>query len=189
MHQLEPHFKWRLDYKAEEDERSPFYGCEYSEFEFSQKIYNYYIHPQWDNIESDTLFTKVLYTNYADNYTILELIGEWNDCLYNDIMLLKNNVIDPLVDQGITKFILIGENVLNFHGGDDCYYEEWYQDVADEGGWICLVGMLDHVVDEMEDHNIHHYLQLGARFNIAWRTQKPQMVYEAIRYKIEEGFY
>jgi len=30
---------------------------------------------------------------------------------------------------GDIQFILIGENVLNFHSSDDCYYEEWFQDV------------------------------------------------------------
>ena len=185
MHQLEPHFRWRLEYKAEEDKRSPFYGREYSEFEFSQKVYNYFIHPQWDEFGSETLYAKILYTNYADEYAILELTGEWNDCLHNDVMLLKDNVINPLLSEGICKFILIGENVLNFHGSDDCYYEEWYNDAADEGGWICLVGMLDHVIDEMEDHGIQHYVNFGPDFNIIWRPQKPQFVFEAIRYKIE----
>jgi hypothetical protein len=185
MHQLEPHFRWRLEYTAETDQKSPFYGREYSEFEFSQKVYNYYIHPQWDEIGSETLYAKILYANYADEYAIIELIGEWNDCINNDIMILKDNLIDPLQNEGICKFILIGENVLNFHGSDDSYYEEWYNDVADEGGWICLVGMLDHVLDEMEEHDIQHYVNLGHEFNIIWRPQKPQFVYEKIRGMIE----
>ncbi len=48
MHEIEPFYNWRHIYVSEEDERSPFYGRVYSEFEFSQTIYNYYIHPQWD---------------------------------------------------------------------------------------------------------------------------------------------
>jgi len=43
-------------------------------------------------------------------------------------MHLKRNVIDVLVGERINKFILIGENVLNFHGSDDSYYEEWFED-------------------------------------------------------------
>ncbi len=186
MHQLEPHFRWRLDYTAEEDSRSPFFGREYSEFEFSQKVYNYYIHPQWDEFGSETLYCKILYANYADNYAIIELIGEWNDCINNDIMFLKDNVIDPLQEQGIFKFILIGENVLNYHGSDDAYYEEWYNDVADEGGWIAFVSMLDHVLDEMEEHDLQNYVNFGIEFNIAWRPLKPKLMYEAIRYLIED---
>jgi len=186
MHDLEPHFRWRLEYTAEEDERSPFYGREYSEFEFSNKVYNYFIHPQWDDFGSETLYAKILYANYADNYAIIELIGEWNDCLYNDIMLFKQAVLDPLQQEDICKFILIGENVLNFHGSDDLYYEELYEDVADEDGWVCLVGMLDHVQNEMEEHGIGDYVNIGPFFNIIWRPQKPQFVYEEIRAKIED---
>ncbi len=186
MHQLEPHFKWRLEYKAEEDPRSPFYGKEYSEFEFSERIYNYYIHPQWDNFGSDTLYGKILYADYNQNYAIIELMGEWNDCLYNDVMWLKNNLIDCLAQEGISKFILIVENVLNFHGGDDCYYEEWYNNAADEGGWIVMVGILDHVAEEMQDHLIHYYVNLDPQFNIIWRPQRPQMVFEQIRILLEK---
>ena len=188
MHTLEPHYKWRLEYIASEDPKSPFYGKVYSEFEFSTKIYNYYIHPQWDDFGSETLYLKILYVNYADNYAILELIGEWNDCLHNDVMLLKQGVIDRLQEHGISKFILIAENVLNFHGSDDCYYEEWYEDVADEDGWICFVGLLDHVMDEMEEYGIQHYVNFGIDYNVIWRPQKPQLVYEAIRYKIEDWY-
>ena len=47
MHELEPFYNWQHLYIASEDEESPFYGTEYSEFEFSKTVYNYYIHPQW----------------------------------------------------------------------------------------------------------------------------------------------
>lgn len=189
MHTLEPHYKWRLEYIASEDPKSPFYGQIYSEFEFSTKIYNFYIHPQWDDFGSETLYVKILYVNYADNYAILELIGEWNDCLHNDIMLFKQGVIDRLQEHGIAKFVLIAENVLNFHASDDCYYEEWYDDISDEEGWVCVLGLRDHIIEEMEEYGIHHYINFGYEYNINWRPQKPQMVYETIRYKIEEQGY
>jgi len=32
MHEIEPYYKWRDDYIASEDEYSPFYATEYSEF-------------------------------------------------------------------------------------------------------------------------------------------------------------
>ena len=44
-------------------------------------------------------------------------------------MTLKREIIDELTQMSITKFILIGENVLNFHSSDDCYYEEWIDDI------------------------------------------------------------
>ena len=125
MHEIEPFYNWRHLYNAEEDENSPFYGVEHSEFEFSNTVYNYYIHPQWDDFGSRTLYMKLLFADYEQNYAIIELIGEWNDAIENDIMTLRRDVTDELYKQGITKFILIAENVLNFHSSDDLYYEEW----------------------------------------------------------------
>src|SRR5699024_8682446 len=115
MHDIEPYYKWRDYYIASEDEKSPFYGRRYDEFYFTNAIYNYVIHPQWDDFGSSTLYSKVLYANYEKSYAVIELIGEWNDCIANDIMFLKRNLIDSMHQQGIHKFILICENVLNFH--------------------------------------------------------------------------
>ncbi|MBK7182072.1 MAG: hypothetical protein IPH89_03595 [Bacteroidetes bacterium] len=47
MQDIEPYYNWRHHYIASEDERSPFYEREYSEFEYTNAIYNYLIHPQW----------------------------------------------------------------------------------------------------------------------------------------------
>ena len=181
MHDIEPHYHWRDEYTAEEDSRSPFFGRQYDEFRFSQKVYNYYIHPQWDAFGSSTLYLKILFVDYTEQYAILELIGEWNDCLHNDIMFLKREIIDALIQEGIYKFILVCENVLNFHGDDDSYYEEWYEDIRDEDGWICLLNTLQHVEEEMQDTQLQAYMNLGGPFNdINWRPQKPKVVFEAI---------
>ena len=110
MHNIEPFYNWRHLYIAEEDENSPFYGREHSELQYTNTIYNYYIHPQWDDIGSETLYIKVLFADYDEHFAIIELIGEWNDAINNDIMLLKRDVIDELIYMGINKFILIGEN-------------------------------------------------------------------------------
>ena len=175
MHDIEPHFRWRDHYKAEQDERSPFYGREYDEFQYSQKIYNYYIHPQWDAFGSSTLYMKILSADYDEGFAIIELIGEWNDCLQNDIMFLKRDVADLMIEQGIYKYLLICENVLNFHGSDDCYYEEWYEDISDEQGWICLANTLDHVAQEMQDTQLQHFVNFGSDFNdLNWRQLKPK---------------
>ena len=56
-------------------------------------------------------------------------------------MTLKRDVIDQLFAQGITKYILIAGNVLNFHSGDRDYYEEWFEEVTDENGWIVALNM------------------------------------------------
>ena len=109
------------------------------------------------------------------------MIGEWNDCLSNDIMFLKREVIDVLADQGVSKFILICENVLNFHGSDDCYYEEWAEEVIEEGGWICLINTLEHVAQEMKETQLAPYLHFGDAFNdINWRPHKPKALYRAL---------
>lgn len=179
MHALEPYYNWRNFYMAEEDPRSPFYGREYSELYFSEQVYDHVIHPQWDNIGSSTLFIKLLYTEYEQGFAIIELIGEWNDLLYNDIMTLKRDFIDLLIHEGIDKFILIGENVLNFHSSDDCYYEEWFEDVED--GWIAMLNFREHVLEDFEAANVDSYFITGGGLKqVDWRTVEPEILFEAI---------
>ncbi len=181
MHKIEPFYRWRNQYIASEDEQSPFYRREYNEFEYSNRIYNYYIHPQWDHIGSNTLYLKILFVDYHKGFAIIELLGEWNDCIDNDIMTLKRNIIDKLLRKGIHKFLLIAENVLNFHGDDDCYYEEWYEDVRDEDGWIAVVNLRAHIVEEMNAIQLQNYMTFGARFNsVNWRGLKPQYFFSAM---------
>lgn len=180
MHLVEPHFGWRGYYSAEDDTQSPFYGRVYSEFEFTNRIYNYVIHPQWDEIGSETLFIKILFTDYQDGYSIIELIGEWNDAIENDIMTLKRDIIELLMHEGINKFILIGENVLNFHSSDDSYYEEWIDDIED--GWVALVNFHDHVSREMQQANIDQYFFMGGQLDdVEWRTFLPHQFFNFIK--------
>ena len=179
MHTIEPHYNWRDYYIASEDDRSPFYEREYSEFEFIDAVYDHSIHPQWDNIESPTLYIKILFTDYDHGYTIIEMIGEWNDLLHNDIMFLKRNVIDVLVDEGINRFVLIGENVLNFHTSDDSYYEEWFEDV--EEGWIAFINFHEHVLRDFADANIDYFITSGGELNdLNWRTYLPAQLIEKV---------
>lgn len=179
MHLIEPFYLWRTDYIASEDPLSPFYEREYSEFEFQNSVYDFYIHPQWDTMGSPTLFIKILFVEYDEQFAIIELIGEWNDAIENDIMTFKRDIIDPMIDEGITKFILIGENVLNFHYSDDCYYEEWFDDVED--GWIALINFHDHVTKEFEKVNIDHYFAMGGELDdIEWRTYQPYQFYKKV---------
>lgn len=178
MQHLEPYYKWRHLYTSEEDTASPFYGLVYSEFEFTDTIYNYYIHPQWDNFDSPTLYLKVLYADYAEGYVIIELLGEWNDAIGNDIMVLKRNVIDAMLSAGIYKFILIADNVLNFHSSDDSYYEEWHEDIEDQGGWIVMLNWPDHLQSEFRAAGIHYYIFMQQYHE--WRTHEPSIVFERV---------
>lgn len=186
MHTIEPFYNWRDFYIASEDSESPFYGRVYNEFGFDHQIYNYLIHPQWDTIESSTLYIKILFVDYFEGAAIIELIGEWNDIIDNDIMLLKRNVIDKMLSQSITRFVLIGENILNFHGDIDDYYEEWYETIADEGGWISTLHFRPHVVDEMQKSKLKYYFNFNEAFNIVdWRTMRPHHLIKTIDQLVE----
>ncbi len=186
---IEPFYGWRGLYVASEDENSPFYEHVYDEFEFHNKVYNFYIHPQWDSIGSSTLFIKILYVDYEEKYAIIELIGEWNDAIENDIMTLKRDIIDFLIRDGINKFILIGENVLNFHFSDDCYYEEWFDDV-EEDGWIALVNFHEHVIKELQSIHIDHYFVMGGALDeIDWREYNPHQFYKKVSSIVNKRLY
>jgi len=182
MHDIAPYDRWQHLYDPEEDELSPFFNQSHSEFEFSNTIYNYYIHPQWDGFGSHTLYLKVLFVDYDQNYAIIELIGEWNDAVENDVMQLKRSVIDLMIARGIYKFILIAENVLNFHSSDDSYYEEWNEDIQDHGGWIVLLNLPEHALQELRQAHLYQYV-----FTMpytSWRATQPQYLFQIIDNKM-----
>ena len=178
MHEIEPFYNWRHIYVSEQDQRSPFFGRKYSEFEFSHTIYNYYIHPQWDEFGSRTLFIKVIMADYDDAYLVAELIGEWNDAIENDIMELKREVVDVFMDEGINKFIFIAENVLNFHSSDKEYYEEWAQQLEDSGGWAVILNMPEQTQYDFRRSHIDNYVTLMESPN--WRTFQPGDFFQPI---------
>ena len=187
MHDIEPHYFWRDDYIASEDENSPFYQRENSEFFFEHKIYNYLIHPQWDPIGSPTLYMKLLFADYSDGVAIMEMFGEWNDCLQNDVMFLKRNIAEPMMEKGISRFVLICENVLNYHGDEDCYYEEWCEETLDMGGWIALINTLDHVGDEMKATWLDNYISFGPHLNdLNWRKLRPAQLTQKVEMLMDE---
>lgn len=184
MHTIEPSYTWQHLYDAAADPRSPFYGRVYHESLCTNTIYNYYIHPQWDEFGSETLYMKLLYTDYNQGFCIVELLGEWNDCLYNDIMYLKREFADVMIKEGIRYFIFICENVLNFHASDTDYYQEWVDDI--EHGWIALLNIRPHVYEEFRQNGIGSYVNLGRSFNsVNWRTLHPRQLYQAIQYLIQ----
>jgi hypothetical protein len=178
MHDIEPYHNWRHLYAAEEDLRSPFHGQTYDEFEFTRTVYNYYIHPQWDDFGSRTLYVKVLFAEYDAGYAILEFIGEWNDAIENDIMTLKREVVDPMLEQGISRFILVTENVLNFHSSDASYYEEWAEEVGEAGGWIVALNMPLQTRHDFLRTRLDRYVELLEL--PSWRTSRPQHLFNAI---------
>lgn len=188
MHDIEPHFGWRDKYRAEDDAYSPFYGRTYSEFGYTNRVYNYLLHPQWDEFGAETLYLKQLFTDYDEGYVIIEMIGEWNDAVHNDVMHLKREFLDQLIGNGIKYFIIVMEGVLNFHGSDTDYYEEWREEISDAGGWVALLNCHDHVMDELEQTRLDDYLNFGKQFNhLTWRPQKPARIYEAVEGLLQTG--
>lgn len=133
---------------------------------------------------SETLYIKILFADYDTGYVVIELIGEWNDAINNDIMTFKRNIIELLEQEGINKFILIGENILNFHGSDDSYYEEWFEEV--EEGWIAAVNFPDFIFDEMHKYRLDQYMHMGGTLQIEkWRTLHPSRFCEMVEALIQ----
>jgi hypothetical protein len=178
VHTIEPFYNWRHIYIAEEDPLSPFYRRTYSEFEYSQTVYNYYIHPQWDDFGSRTLYLKIIYVDYELNFGIIEMIGEWNDAIENDIMELKREVFDLLFQQSITKYILITENVLNFHSSDKEYYQEWYEDLSEENGWVVALNMPAATQQDFRKKKLNYYIELMELPD--WRVYNPYHLFKKI---------
>ena len=173
MHNIEPYYNWLKYYDPAADERSPFYGKQYNFDLYSETIYGYYIDPAWDGFGSETLYLKILYADYLTGFAVIEFIGEWNDAINNDIMTLKRNILELMMAEDINKFILIGENVLNYHGSDDSYYEEWFEEVGD--GWIAAVSFPQFLQDEFRKYHIDQYINMGGTLQIdQWRTLRPQ---------------
>lgn len=185
MHDIEPYYNWLHLYNSEEDQYSPFFERVHSEFVFENTVYNYLIHPQWDSFGSSTLYLKILYADYDQGFCILEFIGEWNDVIHNDIMTLKREVIELLEDSNIDKFILIGENVLNFHASDDSYYEEWYSEIEEEG-WIAFINFRDHVLEEFKASRVDYFINFGGELdNFNWRKLTPFQFYQKVEQIIQ----
>ena len=178
MHDIEPFYNWRHIYVAEDDPKSPFFGRKYSEFEYSQTVYNYYIHPQWDDFGSRTLYLKIIYVDYELNFAVIELLGEWNDAIENDIMELKREVMDLLYKLGIYKYILIAENVLNFHSSDKEYYQEWYDELSEQNGWIVALNMPESTQQDFKKKKLNYYIELMEIPE--WRVYKPYHLFKKI---------
>lgn len=179
MHEIEPFYNWQKYYISSNDKRSPFFGAKYNMRQYTNDIYGYYIHPLWDFIGSETLYIKLLFCDYSRQFAVIEMFGEWNDTLHNDIMHFKRNVIDALTKANIKYFILLGENILNFHGSDDCYYEEWFEDVED--GWIVGVNFRDFVQEEWKKYKLDYYINFGGSLEVInWRTMNPVQFFSHI---------
>jgi hypothetical protein len=93
-------------------------------------------------------------------------------------MFLKRNLVDPLMDEGVSRFAFFCENVLNFHASiDDDYYAEWNEALTEMEGWGMLVNIRPQVEEELHTAHLDQYLFFGEAYNdIIWRNQKPAVV-------------
>ena len=74
--------------------------------------------------------------------------------------------------------------MFNFHGSDDCYYEEWYEEIKDEQGSIFFINMQKPVMDEIKLFGIQHFVNLGPDFqDINWRKMNPMDLMEFVASK------
>jgi hypothetical protein len=111
-------------------------------------------------------------------FAIIEMIGEWNDAIENDIMTLRREVTDMLFDAGIYKFILIAENVLNYHSSERDYYEDWFENVADEDGWIICLNMPEQSQYDFRKLKLNYYVEL--KDLPVWRKYKPELLFQLL---------
>ena len=82
------------------------------------------------------------------------------------------------VDAAGFPFILIAENVLNFHSSDDSYYEEWNEQVADEGGWVVVLEMPKQSQYDFKRSRLTNYI--GLLDLPQWRTMKPEVLFNQV---------
>jgi hypothetical protein len=79
--------------------------------------------------------------------------------------------------------LLIGENVLNFHGLEDDYYQEWFEEVED--GWIVAMGFREFIHREWNKYGLDSYLNWGGKLEIEnWRTLSPAQIQEFVEHEM-----
>jgi hypothetical protein len=172
MQKIKPFEKWEKLYNVSKDVYSPFYN--------KQKHHITNLHPNWDYFDSETLFCKILFTDYSKRFTIIELIGEWNDSTQNDSMLFKRYVIDELLRFGINQYIIIGENVTKCQLTENLYFKEWHTDVED--GFIAFLNFREQVLKEFKRINAGGYFVSGGELdNLPWQSYSPVNLFEKVR--------
>jgi hypothetical protein len=94
-------------------------------------------------------------------------------------MYLYREVAEVLIDKGIKYFVLLGDNVLNFHADGNDYYSEWF-DSIDEG-WIAGVNFRKHILEEMAHYHIDYYIITGGNLNqVFWRSMQPETLFQYV---------
>jgi len=68
--------------------------------------------------------------------------------------------------------------VLNFHSSDTDYYEEWGEDIRDDGGWVVAINMPEQTQYDFRRSHIDRYITLMESAN--WRTYQPHDFFQSI---------
>jgi hypothetical protein len=68
--------------------------------------------------------------------------------------------------------------VLNFHSGDRDYYQEWYEEVTDEEGWVVSLNMPEQTQYDFKKAKLNYYIELMEIPN--WRTYRPYHLFKKI---------
>ncbi|MEM6631489.1 MAG: hypothetical protein AAF694_17540 [Bacteroidota bacterium] len=180
LHHIEPFYGWLNRYNHEADPRSPFHKVEHNLFYFDRSINRIPAHPLWDEIGSESLLVKILYADYSEGFAIIELFGEWNDLFENDFKLLAENCLTYLIDHGITRFILVCENVFHIYPDSDDYYQALQEELGFEG-WMCTLRPRDEVWSEMLQYGIDSYFYRSPLLDeVPWRKIPPLQLYRMV---------
>ena len=99
------------------------------------------------------------------------MLGEWNDAIENDIMELKREVADKFMEEGILNLYWLPKTYSTFHSGDKDYYQEWFEEVTDESGWIVSLNMPQATQHDFKKAKINYYVELMEIDN--WRIYGP----------------
>jgi hypothetical protein len=175
--EIRPFGGWLHWYNPSTDSRSPFEVLEEDE----RYIYTFRAHPAWDSIDSESLLLKVLYADYAHGYAVIELLGEWNDLFENDFRLLVQNCLELLEREGITKFVLICENVFQAYFQDTEYYEAFQDVLTDNEGWMFLLRVRNDVLQELNRYELDQYFYWSEELqHIAWRKLHPTKLFHLV---------
>ena len=178
---IEPYYGWLGYYDPELDTRNPF-GLRDAEApdDAARYLYTFEANPRWESIGSESLLAKVLYANYDEHFAVIELMGEWNDLFENDWRLLTENCLDWMLEQGITQFILLCENVFHIYLDSDDYYEAFAERNADV--WVCLLRAREEVLAELERYRLSGYFYWNSQFDdLRWRKMKPWELFAQVK--------
>ena len=68
--------------------------------------------------------------------------------------------------------------MLNYHSDGKDYYEELFEEVTDENGWVVCLNMPEQTQYDFKKAHLNRYIELMELLN--WRTYKPFHLFKKI---------